>query len=384
MLPFSLKFEKRLEPSRQAMILVPIFSIFLALLFGAILLAVAGVNPWETYRAMLAGAFGSISQWQDGQFYNLTETLVKAVPLILTGLSVSVAFRMLFWNIGAEGQLVIGGIGASATALFLPGWLPFLPESPWVYIPIMMIAAILAGAVWALVPALLKAYLKVNEIITTLMFNYIAILLYRYLFTTAWKDPLGFGFPGSALIPEYTWLPRITGRLHWGLILALLAAFLVWLIMGKMRWGYEIRLIGENATAANYAGVSIMRNIILVMILSGGLAGMAGFVEVSAISHRLQHGLAVGYGFTGIIVAWLAKLNPWGVILVAVLLSALLVGGDQIQISMGLPASVSLVLQGAILLFVLGGDIFTRYRLRIIRQESAQSPGEPATAGDVS
>jgi ABC-type uncharacterized transport system permease subunit len=193
-------------------------------------------------------------------------------------------------------------------------------------------------------------------------------LWYQFLFTTAWKDPEGFGVPGSALIPEYAWVPRISGRLHWGLLLAIGAAFVVWVIMDKTRWGYEIRLIGENARAANYAGVSIIRNIILVMILSGGLAGLAGFVEISAISHRLQHGLAVGYGFTGIIVAWLAKLNPWGVVIVSILLSALLVGGEQIQITMGLPASVSLVLQGAILLFVLGGDVFARYRLRILRK----------------
>lgn len=379
MLPFSLKFEKRLEPSRTAAILVPLLSLLLAFLFGAVLLSVAGANPWETYRAMLAGAIGTPSQWQDGQFYNVTELLVKAVPLILTGLSVAVAFRMLFWNIGAEGQLVMGGIAAAAVALFLPSALPFLPQSPWVYLPLMFIAAVLAGAAWALVPALLKAYLKVNEIITTLMFNYIAILWYLFLFTTAWKDPAGFGFPGSEIIPEFTWLPRITGRLHWGLLLAFGAAFLVWIILDKMRWGYEIRLIGENARAANYAGVSIIRNIILVMFLSGGLAGLAGFVEVGAISHRLQHGLAVGYGFTGIIVAWLARLNPWGVIIVAFLLSALLVGGEQIQITMGLPASVSLVLQGAILLFVLGGDVFTRYRVKVVRKAPSAAPSKPSS-----
>ncbi len=374
MLPFSIKFEKRLQPSRTASIVVPLISLALAFLFGAALLAVAGANPWDTYKAMLEGAFGTPRQWADGEFYNLTELLVKAVPLILTGLSVAVAFRMLFWNIGAEGQLVMGGIATAAVVLFLPSRLTFLPESPWIYLPIMMVAAIIGGAAWALIPALLKAYLKVNEIITTLMFNYIAILLYQYLFTTAWKDPEGFGFPGSALIPEFTWLPRLTGRLHWGLLLAVGAAFLVWIILGKTRWGYEIRLIGENETAAKYAGVSIIRNIILVMILSGGLAGLAGFVEVAAISHRLQHGLAVGYGFTGIIVAWLARLNPWGVVFVALALSALLVGGDQIQISMGLPASVGLILQGAILLFVLGGDIFTKYRLRFIRTASSKAP----------
>ncbi len=373
-MPFSLKFEKRLKPSRTALIVVPIISLALAFLFGAILLAVAGANPWDTYIAMLEGAIGTPSQWAEGEFYNASELLVKAVPLILTGLSVAVAFRMLFWNIGAEGQLVMGGIAAASVALFLPSRLTFLPESPWIYLPLMFVAAIVGGAAWAMIPALLKAYLRVNEIITTLMFNYIAILWYQYLFTTAWKDPEGFGFPGSALIPEFTWIPRFTGRLHWGMLLAIGAAFLVWLIMSKTRWGYEIRLIGENATAANYAGVSIIRNIILVMILSGGLAGLAGFVEVAAISHRLQHGLAVGYGFTGIIVAWLARLNPWGVIFVSLALSALLVGGDQIQISMGLPASVGLILQGAILLFVLGGDIFTKYRLRIIRAAPSKEP----------
>jgi len=382
MLPFSLKFEKRLEPSRAAVIVVPLVSLLLAFLFGAALLSVAGANPWETYKAMLAGAIGTPDQWQDGQFYNMTELLVKAVPIILTGLSVSVAFRMLFWNIGAEGQLVMGGIAAAAVALFLPSLMPFIPQSPWVYLPLMLLAAILAGAVWALIPALLKAHLRVNEIITTLMFNYIAILWYQFLFQTAWKDPEGFGFPGSALFPEFTWLPRISGRLHWGLLLALGAAFLVWIILDKTRWGYEIRLIGENPAAARYAGVSIIKNIILVMLLSGGLAGLAGLVEVGAIAHRLQHGLSAGYGFTGIIVAWLGRLNPWGVVLVSILLSALLVGGEQIQITMGLPASVSGVLQGAILLFVLGGDIFTRYRLRLIRRKLAPSQSQAPSAQD--
>lgn len=362
-----MKLEKRLEPSQTAYYLVPVVSFVLALIFGAILLALARANPWQTYRAMLEGAFGTFSQWQAGQFYSVSETLVKASPLMFTGLSVAIAFRMRFWNIGAEGQLVLGGVVASAVALFLPELLAFLPQSPWIYLPLMIIASILAGAVWGLIPALLKSYLKVNEIITTLMLNYIAILWYQQLFQISWKDPLGFGFPGSAEFGQFAWLPRITGRLHWGLILAVVAAGLVWLIMDRTRWGYEIRLIGENENAARYAGVSLARNIILVMVLSGGLAGMAGMVEVGAISHRLQEGLAVGNGFTGIIVAWLAKLNPWGVLVWALLLAALFVGGDQIQITMGLPASVALVLQGAILIFVLGGDIFTRYRLRIIR-----------------
>jgi ABC-type uncharacterized transport system permease subunit len=376
-MPFSIKLEKRLQPSQTIAYLVPAASFALALLFGAILLSLAGANPWQTYRAMLEGAFGTPTQWRDGQFYSLTETLVKATPLMLTGLGVSIAFRMLFWNIGAEGQLVMGGFAAGAIALWTPELLPFIPH--WAYLPLMVVAGVLAGALWGLIPAMLKAYLRVNEIIITLMLNYIAILWLQHLYYGPWKDPKGFGFPGTAQFPDYAWLPRLTGRLHVGVILAIVAAALVWVVLDRTRWGYEIRLIGENSVSARYAGISITRNIVLVMLLSGGLAGLAGMAEVAGISHRLQQGLAVGYGFTAIIVAWLAKLNPWGVILVSILLAALLVGGDQIQISMGLPASVALVLQGAILFFMLGGDIFTRYRLRIMRRAAASL--EPAGSG---
>ncbi|MBE0408647.1 MAG: ABC transporter permease [Anaerolineales bacterium] len=373
-MPFTLKLEKRLKVSRSATFLVPVVSILLALVFGAILLNLVGANPWNTYQAMLDGAFGTPALWQQGRYHNIIETLVKATPLMLAGLAVAVAFRMRFWNIGAEGQLVMGGVAAAATALWLPEMLPFLPESRWVYLPIIMAASMLVGAFWALIPAFLKAYLKVDEIITTLMFNYIAILFYQYLFNIAWKDPDGYGFPGSAMIPDFTWLPRITGRFHWGFFIAIAAAFVIWLIMDRTRWGYEIRLLGESKNAGRYAGISLAGTILLVMFLSGGLAGLAGMSEVTGISYRLQRGLAVGTGFTGIIIAWLARLNPWGVLLVAFLMAALLVGGEQIQMTMGLPASVSPVLQGAILLFVLGGSVFNRYRLRILRPGLKDEP----------
>ncbi len=369
---FSLKLEKRLEPSRTVSVLVPIGSLLLALVFGAILLQLAGANPVQTYRAMLEGAFGTPDQWREGNFYSLTETLVKATPLMLCGLAVSIAFRMLFWNIGAEGQLVMGGFAAGAVALWLPGLAPWLPT--WAFLPLMGLAGIVGGAVWGVVPGLLKAYLKVNEIITTLMLNYIAILWVQHLYYGPWKDPHGFGFPGTAQFAEFTWMPRLTGRVHLGLVLAILAAIFIWIVLGRTKWGYEIRLIGENPSAARYAGVSIARNIVLVMFLSGGLAGLAGMGEVAGISHRLQQGLAVGYGFTAIIVAWLGRLNPWGVLLVGFLLAALLVGGDQIQITMGLPASVASVLQGAILFAMLGGNILTGYRLRLVRNTPSTAP----------
>jgi simple sugar transport system permease protein len=361
----ALKLERRMEPSRTANILVPILSILLALVACGVLLLIVGVNPLETYRAMVQGAFGSA--------YAVSETLVRATPLMLTGLAVSVAFRMLFWNIGAEGQLAMGAFAASGVAIFLPKAVPGI--SAWALLPLMLVAGFIGGALWGLIPAMLKAFLSVNEIITSLMLNYVAILWIQYLYYGPWRDPQGFGFPGTAEFVREAWLPRLrdtewlpqlfaTGRLHWGLVLAIVAAIVVWLIMDRTRWGYEIKIIGENPRAARYAGISIVRNILLVMILSGGLAGLAGFVQVAGISHRLQQGIVVGDGYTAIIIAWLAQLNPFGVLIVSVLMAGLFVGGDQIQITMGLPAAVAGVLQGAILFFVLGGNFFTQYRIR--------------------
>lgn len=348
----NIRFEKRLTRSRSATVLVPILSVVLALVFGALILMAFGINPLEAYQVMIKGSLGS--------GYALTETLVKAIPLMLTGLGVAIAFRMLFWNIGAEGQLAMGGIAAAFVALFLSDYVPSA-----LLIPLMMLMAVLAGAAWALIPAALKASLGVNEILTTLMMNYIAILFVEYLYLGPWRDPEGFGFPGTAPFPEAAWLPRLVGRVHAGLIIAILAAALVWFILSRTRWGFEIRVIGENPRAARYSGMSIVRNIVLVMLLSGGLAGLAGMGEVSGIAHRLFHGLTVGTGYTAIIVAWLAALNPWAVLLVAFLMAALQVGGDQLQIAMQLPAAVAGVLQGAILFFVLGGSIFVNYRIRI-------------------
>jgi simple sugar transport system permease protein len=364
-----IRFEKRLERSRKAAVLVPAFSLVAALVLGGILLALVGANPLETYRAMLGGAFGSR--------YAISETLVKAIPLMLAGLGVSIAFRMLFWNIGGEGQIAMGGFASAGFALFVAPGLP-----PVLALLGVILAGFVAGALWGLIPALLKAYIGVNEIITTLMMNYIAILWVEYLFYGPWKDPQGYGFPGTAEFPAATWLPRFGGtRVHLGLIIAIVAAFLLWVVLTYTKWGYEIRVIGENPTAARYAGINRVRNIVLVMIVSAGLCGLAGAAEVAGISHRLQKGLTVGYGYTAIIVAWLAKLNPWGVLVVSVLLAGLLVGGDQIQITMALPASVALVLQGIILFLVLGGDIFTEYRL-VIQRPSASDATASATAND--
>jgi len=351
----SIVFEKRESLSRQASLLVPVLSFGVSLTLGAILLLLSGANPLATYAAMARGAFGS---WR-----NITETLVKAAPLMLTGLGVSIAFRMRFWNIGAEGQLVMGGVAAAWVGLF---WSQALPE--WTLLPLALLLGVLAGALWAGVPATLKAALKVDETLTTLMLNYVAILYYQYLFNGPWRDPHGYGFPGTAQFPAAAWLPRLSGRLHVGLIFALLLAGVLWFIFKYTRWGFELKIIGENQTAARYLGIKIGRNIVLALLLSGALSGLAGAGEVLGISHRLQQGLSLGYGYTAVIVAWMAQLNPLAVVFVAVLMAALLVGGDQVQIMMGLPSSVGVVLQGMILIPMLAGSLFTEYRIRVVRK----------------
>jgi simple sugar transport system permease protein len=354
--------------SRTAAIIVPILSIVLALLVGGVVLALAGHNPLTVYNAMLQGAFGSVN--------GLAETTVKAIPLILAGLGVSVAFRMLLWNIGAEGQLYLGAIFATGLALYI------IPTAPAILlIPAMVLAGFVGGALWALIPGALRAFLKVHEIITTLMLNYVAVLLSEWLVHGPWKDPKAFGFPGTPPLPDAAWLPSLgTTRVHLGIFFGLIAAAAIYVILRGTWWGYEIRVIGENERAARYAGINIPRNILLVMALSGGLAGIAGMSEVAGIAHQLQRNLSPGYGFTAIIVAWLAKLNPWMIIVVAFLLAGLLVGGDQLQMSLGLPAAIAPMLQGMILFFLLGSEMLTRYRLVRVRQPAAQP--EPSAAAE--
>ena len=347
-------FEKRKTLSRKAVLLVPLASFFISLLLTAVLLTIFKTNPFVTFAAMFKGAFGSGP--------NFTETLVKATPLMLTGLGVLIAFRLKFWNIGAEGQLTFGGIAATWVVLFGS---PFL--TPGMVLPVSIMVGMLAGAVWAGIPAFLKVSLKVDEVLTTLMLNYVAILFAEHLYYGPWRDPKGYGFPGTPAFPEFAWLPRIAGRAHLGLIFAVVLAVLIWFILNRTRWGFEIKIIGNNPAAAQCQGINIARNILLALLFAGALSGLAGACEVTGISRRLQQGLSIGYGYTAIIVAWLAQLNPMAAILVAVLMAALLVGGDQVQMMMGLPASMGLVLQGMLLIPMLAGSLFTEYRLRLIR-----------------
>lgn len=345
--------KKRLSPLPWPRYLLTPLSILVALILGAFLFLWAGVNPARAYLEMWRGAFGSP--------YNLSEVLVRATPLILCGLSVGLAGKMLIWNIGAEGQLVMGGIAGAGVSLFLS---PYL-QAP-LTIPAMILAGFLGGALWGLIPGFLRARFEVNEIITSLMLNYVAILWLEHLYFGPWRDPAGRGFPGTAIFPDVAWFPRFfETRIHLGLPLGLVAAAFIWFVLAHTQWGYEIRVVGANFRAAQYARMNITRNILWVMLISGGLAGLAGIGETAGIHYRLQQGLAVGNGYVGIVVAWLGRLRPGSIVLISVLLGGLMVGGDQVQITMHVPSAISLALQGAILFCVLGGQIFQDYKLHI-------------------
>ena len=358
-----IKLEPRLdEPSAWFPAAVSFGAIVVALILGGIIIALVGGNPFLSYIHIARASFGDIGV--------LSDTIVKATPIILAALACSIAFRMKLWNIGAEGQFIMGAFGASAVVLA-----PIVPAeaSRWLFIPVMAMAGMAAGAIWGFIPGYLKAKFNVNEIISTLMMNYIAVAWINFWIFGVWSEG---GFQMSPKFPEAAWLPRLSEyaktmpffrglTTHGGLLLGILAAVVLWFIVYRSRWGYEIRLIGDNPHAAKYAGISITRNTIWVMMLSGALAGLGGMSEVSGVVHRLQTApIAAGYGFTGIIVAWLAKLNPLVIILVSILFGALILAGREIQ-----PSGIPKMIQGIILVCLIASDFLLRYRVTLARAD---------------
>jgi ABC-type uncharacterized transport system permease subunit len=363
-IPYRIRFEPRLKQPGWLSALISLGAVVVALILGAIVLKIVGGNPLRAYGFMVKAAFGDIGV--------ISDTLTKATPLILVSLAAVVAFRMRLWNIGAEGQFFVGAFGASAVVLT-----PLLPPdtSPWLMIPAMIVAGMTAGALWGFIPGFLKARLNVNEIITTLMMNYIAVAWNNFFIFAVWTEG---GFQMTPQFPKTAWLPRLTDlsaqvpafrglTTHLGLIFGIIAAVVVWWILYRSRWGYEIRLIGDNPRAAQYAGINIVRNTVLVMMLSGALAGLAGMAEISGVVHRLQGAISPGYGFTGIIIAWLSKLNPLLVVPISVLFGGLLLAGREIQ-----PSGIPMLIQGIILVCLIASDFLLRYRVRFsARSEEA-------------
>lgn len=316
-------------------------AVVIALIVGAVFLHATGHDVSHAYREMLVGALGSS--------FAIEQTVIKAIPLMLTGLGVALAFTMGLWNIGAEGQLVLGALAASWLALTMPS----LPGP--IMLPGLVLLGLAGGALWALIPAALRVFAGMNEIISTLMLNYVALLWVDYMVFGSWADPTAFSFPYSRPFPDSARFPTLVGDVHLGLVFALVAAVALALLLHQTRWGYEIRTIGASVPAARYAGMSVRRNVLLVMAASGALAGLAGVGEVSGVIHRIQQGLSPGYGFAGIIIAWVARLNPWAIVLVAVLFAALLNGGFVIQTT-GVPAAIAYMIQALILFFVLASE----------------------------
>lgn len=345
--------EKRNEKSNKMQILVPIFSLLISAILGAIVLLLCKTNPLKTYYSIFRGAFGSPTKIQ--------YTITKMLPLLMCGLAVGIAFRLRFWNIGAEGQYVMGVIGITWVMQF---W-TFLPA--FLLLPIGLLMAIVFGGLWGGIPGTLKAQWKVDETLTTLMMNYIAIGIAEYLYINAWKAPKGN--MGTVKYPEAGWIGSLWGKVHYGLVIALILVVVLYFVLYKTRWGFELNMIGKNSEAARCQGVAIKKNIILAMLLSGGIAGLAGGINSAAVTHCLTKGVDSGYGFTGIIVAWMSGLNPFVSILVALLLAALQTGSDALQITMKLPAAMGEVLQGLILLPLLAGSIFIDHRLKPIERK---------------
>lgn len=329
---------------------IPIASVLLALIACGIFIAANGMNPFPVYEKMFTGAFGTE--------YGITETLVKSIPLLLCGLGVAIAYRISVWNIGAEGQFAAGAMAATAVTIYMPN-LPGI-----LIIPTMIVLSIIAGGIWGLLTAIPRTYFQVNELVSSLMLNYVALLAMDYFVFGPWKDPEGMNFPGTPMFTEAQSLPVLGDtRLHLGLVFGIIAVILYFLFVKYTRWGYELRLIGANPEAARNAGIRISRHILLVMLISGGLAGLAGMAEVSGVSHRLMYGISPGYGYTAIIVAWLAKLHPIGLIISSFLFGGLIVGGYSVQ-TIGLPSSISEMLQGAILFFLIAGGTISKFRIR--------------------
>jgi simple sugar transport system permease protein len=362
-----LRLERRATQPAHLLVFVPFAAITGALLLGALFLAANGFDPLRIYAEMARASFATR--------YGLEDSLVSATPLIYTGLAAAVAFRFRLYNVGAEGQLVVGGICSAGAALVTGGALPVA-----LALAVALGAGLAGGVAWALVPAVARARFGTSEIITTLLLNYVAVLLARYLIfgsRSVWRDPMATNFPQGRALPLASHLPELAGtQIHAGLLIGVACAVLIFGLLHWTRAGFEARVFGDSPAAASYAGINVTGVVLLLLLVSGGIAGLAGASEVTGRAHRLDPtGLAVGFGYTGIIVAALARYHPLGVVPVAIFVGALANAGTAVQSlpGGGVPSAISTVLQGAILIFVLASEIHVAYRLRWRRSEPIAS-----------
>lgn len=354
------RLEKRQEPSRLMLYTTPIVAVLLTMLVGAIIFSLIGYDGIGAVREIFFTPLTNAYKWQD--------LGVKAAPLIIIGVGLSIAYRANVWNIGAEGQYIIGGLAGTWVALATYGM-----TGPWI-LPLMILAGVVGGALYAAIPALLKTRLNVNEILTSLMLTYASVQLIYYLIRAPWKDPMGMGFPQTRLFSEAARLPTIIPGtiVHLGVPIAIVVALVAWFIMSRSVFGYQMRVVGAAPHAARYGGFSENKTIWLAMLVSGALAGLAGVLEVAGPFQRMVPGFPTNYGFTAIIVAFLGRLNPLGVIFAGIVMAITFVGGEVAQTTIGLPNAATGIFQAMVLFFLLAGDILVRYRLkRVVSQPAA-------------
>jgi len=351
-----MRLEKRPTQSSVALLLAPLGAIAVTLVISSLLVSWAGAPIARTWGLLLEGAFGSAFAW--------SETLTRAIPLILTGLAATVAFKARLFNIGAEGQLYAGALAAIAVGGMQGS--QDLSAPVWVLFALMLLAAALAGALLLLGPALMKAHLGVDEVVTTLLLNFIVLLLVSAMLDGPMKDPAAMGWPQSVALRSELEFARLLDRtrLHSGLLWAIGLALLLWVVFEHTVLGFDIRALGANARAAAFAGVPVARTVVLVALLSGSLAGLAGAIEVAGRTGYVTLDMSPGYGYSGIVVAMLAGLHPMGVIAASIFIAGVLVGADSMSRAMGVPTYLADVIVAVSLLCVLVATLLTQYRLR--------------------
>ncbi len=349
-----LKFEQRTEPSALMSYLSPVFAVGLMLASGMLLFLFLGKSPVEGFRVFFLHPLRDT--------YGICELFLKATPLMLCAVGVSVGFRANVWNIGAEGQLLVGSLAAGAVALHFPN------STSSLLLPAMVVAGALGGMAWAAIPSWLRTRFNANEILTSLMLVYVAQLVVSWLVHGPWKDPEGFNFPQTRMFQAKAMLPVLVAgtRVNAALLIAIGALIIGWVFMNRSFMGYQMKVAGQAENASRYAGFSAKRTIWLGMLAGGAMAGIAGMAEVSGPMGQITEHISPGYGFAAMIVAFVGRLNPIGIFFSSLLLALLYLGGEQAQQYLNLPYSISNVFQGMLLFFLLASDVFINFRPRLI------------------
>ncbi|HCI00734.1 MAG TPA: ABC transporter permease [Alphaproteobacteria bacterium] len=346
-----IRIEPRSKTSRTFEFGIPVLSAFVSLALAAIPLLLAGANPIAAYGQMIKGVFGSV--------FAISEMLTRATPLIFTGLAAALAFRAKLWNIGAEGQLYLGAMAAVAVGVGA------FDVAGFILIPLIIVFGAAAGAAGMAAPTFLKARFGADEVVTTLLLNFIILIFVQMMLEGPLQDPMGLGWPQSAPVLDQGMLPRLMDRMrvHSGLIIALIAALVAQFMLARSVWGFKLRAVGENAVAARHAGIKVKRSLYSVAIISGGLAGLAGVSEVAGLKGYLTADLSPGFGYTGIVVAMLAGLSPIGVVVAAIFIASVFVGADSMSRAMGVSSFLADLVVSMSLLCVLIGGFIAKYRI---------------------